>query len=55
MVASFSQDLEMIPEYHFDVKAFIIVLISFAIIYEFIMFCYAGRIKKISVKEVMLE
>jgi putative ABC transport system permease protein len=55
MVTTFSQNLENIPEYHFDVKAFVIVLLSFAIIYEFIMFCYAGRIKKISVKEVMLE
>lgn len=55
MVTMFSQNVENVPEYNFDVKAFIIVLISFAVIYEFIMFCYAGRIKKISVKEVMLE
>lgn len=46
---------EFAPEYSFDVKAFIIVLISFVLKYEAIMFSYAGRIKKISIKEVMME
>jgi putative ABC transport system permease protein len=55
MVSIFSQNVENIPEYNFDVKAFIIVLISFAFIYEVIMFCYAARIKKISIKEIMLK
>lgn len=55
MVSLFSQNVENTPEYSFDVKAFIIVLISFAFIYEVIMFCYAARIKKISVKEIMLK
>ena len=55
MLSIFSQNVENIPEYNFDVKAFIIVLISFAFIYEVIMFCYAARIKKISIKEIMLK
>lgn len=55
MVSIFSQNMEFAPEYSFDVKAFIIVLISFALIYEAIMFSYAGRIKKITIKEVMME
>ena len=55
MLSIFSQNVENIPEYNFDVKAFIIVLISFAFIYEVIMFCYAARIKKISIKEIMLN
>ncbi len=55
MLSIFSQNVENIPEYNFDVKAFIIVLISFAFIYEVIMFCYTARIKKISIKEIMLK
>ncbi len=55
MISMFSQSVENIQEYNFDVKAFIIVLISFAFIYEMIMFCYAARIKKISIKEIMLK
>ena len=55
MISMFSQSAENIPEYNFDVKAFIIVLISFAFIYEVIMSCYAARIKKISIKEIMLK
>jgi putative ABC transport system permease protein len=55
MLSMFSKNVENIPEYNFDVKAFIIVLISFAFIYEVIMFCYAARIKKISIKEIMLK
>ncbi|MEA4831373.1 MAG: FtsX-like permease family protein [Oscillospiraceae bacterium] len=55
MVGVFSTTMESIPEYCFDVKAFIIVLISFVFIYEAIMYIYSARIKKISVKEVMSE
>lgn len=55
MVSFFSESVEGVPEYNFDVKAFVIVLISFIIIYEFIMTCYSSRIKKISIKEVMLK
>ena len=53
MLWLYSKSLENIPEYHFDFKALIIVLISFVFIYETIMFCYAGRIKKITIKEIM--
>jgi hypothetical protein len=55
MLSLFSKGVENIPEYHFDVKSFIVVLISFALIYEVIMACYSARIKKISVKEIMLK
>lgn len=55
MLMLYSQTLENIPEYNFDVKAFIVVFISFVLIYEAIMFCYTARIKKISVKEIMLK
>ncbi len=55
MLSLFSQTEENIPEYNFDIKAFIVVLISFALIYEAIMSCYSARIKKISIKEIMLK
>lgn len=54
MLSIFSQTEENIPEYNFDIKAFIVVLISFALIYEAIMYCYSAKIKKISIKEIML-
>jgi putative ABC transport system permease protein len=54
MLSFFSITAENIPEYNFDVKAFIVVLISFALIYEVIMSCYSAKIKKISIKEIML-
>lgn len=49
------RNLENMPEYGFDAPAFIITLISFIFLYELIMYCYAVRIKKLSVKEIMLE
>ncbi len=55
MLSLFSKTDETIPEYNFDVKAFIVVLISFVLIYEAIMSCYAASIKKISIKEIMLK
>lgn len=55
MVSIYSKNIENVPEYSFDVKAFIIVLISFAVIYELIMYFYSSKIKKISVKEIMLD
>lgn len=47
------KDVENIPEYNFDVQAFIITLISFAVLYELIMYFYVRRIKKITIKEIM--
>jgi putative ABC transport system permease protein len=55
MLSLFSKTVESVPEYNFDFKAFVIVLLSFGIIYEVIMFCYSARIKKISIKEIMLK
>ncbi len=55
MLSLYSQSVENIPEYNFDIKAFMAVLVSFALIYEVIMFCYSAKIKKISIKEVMLK
>lgn len=44
-----------IPEYSFDFPAMLLSLVAFAVIYEIIMYCYSAKIKKVSVKEIMLE
>lgn len=48
-------DIENMPEYNFDVQAFAITLAAFIITYEFIMYQYALRIKKLPIKSIMLE
>ena len=49
------KDWEDIPEYAFDVQTCISVLISFILLYELIMYWYMRKIRKISLKEVMME
>lgn len=49
------KDIEGVPEYGFDFAGMIITLAAFIVIYEIVMYCYSEKIKKISVKEVMLE
>lgn len=53
MVDVVFRDMEGVPVYEFDVPMMLLSLVSFLVVYEAIMFCYAGRIKKVSVKEVM--
>ena len=53
MVTVVFKDVEGVPEYKFDFRALAISLISFCILYEFIMYCYSRRIKKMSLKEIM--
>lgn len=55
MVSVVFRDIENIPDYNFDVPAFIITLISFAVLYEVIMHCYTQELGKISIKEIMLD
>lgn len=55
MVSFVFKDIENVPEYNFDFPAMIISLVSFVILYEIVMYCYTEKIKKISIKEVMLE
>lgn len=54
MVDIVFRDMEGVPVYKFDVPMMFLSLISFIAVYEVIMFCYAGRIKKVSVKEIMM-
>ncbi|MDE6149820.1 MAG: FtsX-like permease family protein, partial [Ruminococcus sp.] len=54
MVSVVFKNIGNVPDYSFDKQTFIITLISFVFIYEFIMHCYSKRIKKISIKNIML-
>lgn len=55
MVTIVFADIENIPEYNFDVKAFFITLAAFIVVYELILYCYSLRIKKSSIKSIMSE
>lgn len=55
MVTVIFKDMPGVPEYRFNWTAFAVVLVSFIMIYEMIMYVYTQRIKRISVKEIMME
>jgi hypothetical protein len=55
MVDIVFKDVEGVPVYKFDFPVMLISLAAFAVIYEIIMYVYAEKIKKISIKEIMLE
>lgn len=55
MVSIVFKDVANIPEYNFDVPVFILTLISFAVLYELIMYWYSRKMNKISIKEIMLD
>lgn len=55
MVDIIFRDVENIPDYQFDLPVMLISLAAFIIIYEILMFAYSGKIKKISIKEIMME
>ncbi len=48
-------NMENIPEYNFDFGYFIITLVLFVITYELIMYIYFLRIKKLSIKKIMVD
>ena len=49
------KDIPGIPEYHFDIPALCISLLLYVIVYESLMYYYSDKIRKISIKEIMLE
>lgn len=49
------KDVEGIPVYKFDFPVMLISLVVFVAVYEILMYVYSEKIKKISVKEVMIE
>lgn len=48
-------DIENMPDYAFDLKAFFVTLILFGITYELVMVFYSRSIKKLSLKSILLE
>lgn len=48
-------DMEGVPDYGFDVPAFICALVVFVLLYEGIMRVYGKKMEKLSVKEIMLD
>ena len=48
-------DMEGVPEYGFDVPAFVCALVVFILLYEGIMRVYGKKMEKLSVKEIMLD
>jgi len=55
VVSVIFKDVANVPEYNFDNAAFVISLVVFIAAYEFIMYFYSLRIKKLSIKSIMLE
>lgn len=55
MVDVVFRDMEGMPAYEFDLPAMLVSLGVFILVYEAVMYAYSERIKRISVKEIMLE
>lgn len=55
MVDIVFKDIEGVPTYEFDFPVMFLCLAAFLVIYEIVMYYYSARIKRISVKEIMLE
>ncbi len=55
MVDIVFRDVDGVPAYEFDFPGMLISLVTFTIVYEILMFAYSDRIKKISIKEIMIE
>lgn len=55
MVDIVLKDIENVPVYKFDFPAMLISLVVFIVIYEILMFVYSEKIKKISMKAIMIE
>lgn len=55
MVDIVFRDVEGVPTYKFDFPVMLISLACFITIYEILMYVYSEKIKKISIKEIMIE
>lgn len=55
MVDVVFKDMEGVPAYEFDFPVMLISLVVFIFVYEMAMYIYSEKIKKISVKEIMIE
>jgi len=55
MVDIVFKNIDGVPEYEFNFPAMLVSLAVFVVIYEIVMYAYSERIRKVSVKEIMLE
>lgn len=55
MVDIVFKDVEGVPAYEFDFPVMLISLVCFITIYEILMYGYSEKIKRISLKEIMIE
>lgn len=55
MVSVVFADVGNVPEYDFDIKAFIVTLVIFALVYELVTYLYSRSLKRLSIKSVMSE
>lgn len=55
MVSVVFSEIENVPDYAFDLKAFFVTLILFGITYELVMVFYSRSIKRLSLKSILLE
>ena len=55
MVDVVFKDVEGIPVYKFDFPVMLISLVVFIMVYEILMFVYSEKVKRISIKEIMIE
>ncbi|MDE5780248.1 MAG: ABC transporter permease [Lachnospiraceae bacterium] len=55
MVDIVFKDFDEVPVYEFDIPVMLISLVLFIGVYEIVMYCYSQKIKRISVKEIMIE
>lgn len=55
MVDIVFKDIEGVPVYRFDFPVMLISLVVFVLLYEVLMLVYSEKIKKISIKEIMIE
>lgn len=55
MVTVVFKDMDNLPDYNFNVKALVIALISFVLVYEIIIYIYGKKITNTSIKEIMTD
>ncbi len=55
MVDIVFKDVAGVPAYKFDLPVMLVSLVIFILIYEILMFVYSERIKRVSMKEIMIE
>ncbi len=55
MVDIVFRDMEGMPAYHFHVPRMLVSLVCFLVLYEVMMYVYSEKMRRISIKEIMME